>query len=152
MQRTEEKSFNIERTECTETLEGGDEFLAWGDGVAAAGGDCGVAEGIDWVVGDRVVGGVVGGKDGAGAGVWVYWGYFDWADRVGDWGMDFYSAGDWAREYVFVFAGRGYGWSGAAGGGGAFVFWGEELGERKEFTQRAQREKTELTEVGRGAA
>jgi hypothetical protein len=110
-------------------LEGGDEFSAWDDFVAAESGDCGVEAGVDWVVVDWVVGRVVGGEDGAGAGIWVYWGYFDWVDWVGDWGMDFYAAGDWARKYVFIFTGGGYGWGGGAGGGGAFVFWGEELGE-----------------------
>src|SRR5580704_5262815 len=86
---------------------------------------------VDWVAGDWVAGGVVGGKDGAGAGIWVYWRYFDWVDRVGDWGMDFYATGDWAREYVFIFAGGGYGWGGVAGVDCAFVFWREELGEEK---------------------
>jgi hypothetical protein len=89
------------------------------------------------VVGDRVVGRVVGGQDGAGAGIWMHWGYFDWVDWVGDWGMDFYAAGNWrASEYVFVFTGSGYDWGGAAGGCGAFVFWGEELREQMASVQR----------------
>ena len=113
---------------------GGDECFAWDDLVAAAGGDCGVEAGVDWVASDWVASGVAGGKDGAGTGIWVHRGYFDRVDRVGDWGMDFYATGDWAREYVFVFAGGGYGWGGAAGGGGAFVFWGEELRGKRAVT------------------
>jgi hypothetical protein len=143
------------RTEITEKNERwrriGDEYFAWDDFVGGAGGDCGVAAGVDWVAGDWVVGGVVGGEDGAGAGIWVYWGCFDWVDWVGDWGMDFYTVGNWACEYVFIFAGGGYGWSGAAGVGGTFVFWGEGIGE--EFAQRAQRKSTEITEeknIGQG--
>ena len=58
--------------------------------------------------------------------------------------MDFYAVGDCAREYVFVFTGGGYDWSGGVGVGGASVFWGEGIGE--EFTQRAQRKNTEITE------
>jgi hypothetical protein len=60
--------------------------------------------------------------------------------------MDFYAVGDWAREYVFVFAGGGYGWGGAAGVDCTFVLWGEGVGRREEFTQRAQRKSTEITE------
>src|SRR6266481_9853271 len=78
-----------------EEQEGGNDRNAWDDCFAAAGGDCGVAARVDWVVGDWVAGWVVSGKDGARAWVWVYWGYFDWVDRVGDWRMDFYAGGDW---------------------------------------------------------
>src|SRR5258708_2259585 len=103
---------------------------------------------IDLVVVDWVACWVVGGKDGARARVWMHRGYFDWIDWVGDWGMDLYAAGNWwAREYVFVFAGGGYGWGRAAGGCGTFVLWGEGLGE--EFTQRAQSKGTEITEKKR---
>src|SRR6267378_670365 len=97
------------------------------------------------VIVEWVAGGLAGGKDGTGARVWVYWRYFDWVDWVGDWGMDFYAVGDCAYEYVFVFTGGGYDWGGAAGVGGSFVFWGEELGEeaageeRKRITQRSRR-------------
>ena len=116
-----------------------DEFVAWDAGAAATRRDCGVEAGIDWVAVDRAAGGMVGGKDGAGAWIWMHRGYFDRVDRVGDWGMGFYTGGDYAREYVFVFLGGRDGWGGALSIGRTFVFWGKELGEPNAETWRTQR-------------
>ena len=85
-----------------------------------------VASRVDWLVSDWVVGGMAGGEIGAREGVWVHRGYCAGVDRVGDWGMDFYAVGNLSCEYVFVFAGGGYGGRGDSGVDCTFVFWGKE--------------------------
>src|SRR5690242_21928918 len=83
--------------------EGGDELSAWDDGFTRWWEELGSKKRVDcgasWpAVVDfcGTVGGVAGREDGAGTGIWMYRGYFDWVDRVGDWGMDFYAIENWA--------------------------------------------------------